>query len=165
MKNIILTVIMAATTLIAATLPTAQANAASPIAAAQPPLTAWKRGDKTAAVSSFLAADWSARPLFATGSPLNLSEAQFKALSETERQAKSTELLSQIASLKQMMQAVAQAGQDAASKGDPSQARKYFTAIKQCGTALESSDFTQLVQLVGKAFVKKANAELAKVGQ
>ena len=84
------------------------------------------------------------------------------ALSDTERQAK--DMLSQIASLKQLAQAVVQAGRDAASKGDAAQARKYFTSLKQCGTALESPDCMQLVQLVGKAFVKMSDTESAKVG-
>ena len=166
---------MAATILIAgcgkkspsssATPPPALADAASSSPAAQPALTAWRQGDKTAAVSSFLAADWSARPLFATDSSLSLSESQFKALSDAERQTKSTDMMAQIASLKQMAQAVLQAGHNAVSMGDPTQARKYFTSLKQCGTALESPDYMQLVQLVGKAFEKMADTELAKLGQ
>lgn len=175
MKNSTITVLMAATILIAgcgkrspggsSTPSPAQAEAASSSSPAQSALTAWQQGDKAAAVSSFLAADWSARPLFATGSTLNLSETQFKALSDSERQVKSSEMMSQMASLKQLAQAVAQAGRDAASKGDAAQARKYFTSIKQCGTALESPDCMLLVQLVGKTFVKMSDAESAKVGQ
>lgn len=144
--------------------PPAQADAVSSSPAAQPALTAWQQGDKAAAVSNFLAADWSARPLFAAGSSLNLSEDQFKALSDTERQAKSSDMMSQIAALKQLAQAVVQSGRDTAAKGDTAQARKYFTALKQCGTALAGPDFMQLVQLVGKAFVKLSDAESAKVG-
>jgi predicted small lipoprotein YifL len=172
MKNTTITVIMAATILIAgcgkkspsssATPPPAQTDA-SP--AARPALTAWQQGDKATAVSSFLAADWSARPLFAADSSLSLSESQFKALSDAERQAKSSDMMSQIDSLKQLAQAVVQAGHDATSKGDATQARKCFTSLKQCGTALESPDCMQLVQLVGKAFVKMSDTELTKIGQ
>ena len=175
MKNTIITVIMAATILIAgcgkkspsssATPPPAQADVASSSPAAQPALTAWQQGDKAAAVSSFLAADWSARPLFAPDSSLSLSESQFKALSDAERDAKSKDMMAQLASLKQMAQGIVQAGHDAVSKGDAAQARKCFTSLKQCGTALESPDCMQLVQLVGKAFVKMSDAELAKIGQ
>jgi hypothetical protein len=175
MKNITITGIMAATILIAgcgkkspsssATPPPAQTDAASSSPAAQTALTAWQQGDKTAAVSSFLAADWSARPLFATGSTLNLSEAQFMALSNADRQAKSDEMMPQLRSLKQLAQAVVQAGHDAASKGDATQARKYFTSLKQFGTALEGPDCMQLVQLFGKTFVKMSDAELTKTGQ
>ncbi len=148
-----------------ATPPPAQAEALSSSPAAQPALTAWQQGDKAVAVSNFLAADWSARPLFTADSPLSLTESQFAALSDAERQAKSSDMMSQMASLKQLAQAVVQAGHDAASKGDATQARKYFTSLKQCGTALESPDCMQLVQLVGKAFGKMADSELAKIGQ
>jgi predicted small lipoprotein YifL len=175
MKNTTITVVMAATILIAgcgkkspsisATPPPAQADAASPSPAAQPALTAWQQGDRAAAVSSFLAADWSARPLFAAGSILNLSESQFKALSDAEREAKSKDMFSQLDSLKQLARAVVQSGHDAVSKGNTAQARKCFTSLKQCGTALESPDCLLLVQLVGKAFVKMSDTELAKIGQ
>jgi hypothetical protein len=177
MKNVIITGVVAATVLIvgcgkkdgslgsSATPPTAKADSASSSPAAQPALTAWQQGNKAAAVSSFLAVDWSVRPLFAADSPLNLSENQFMALSVAEREAKSKDMLAQISSLKQMAQAVVQAGHDAVSKGDVAQARKFFTSLKQCGTALESPDCMQLVQLVGKAFVKMSDTELTKIGQ
>jgi hypothetical protein len=66
---------------------------------------------------------------------------------------------------KQLAAAVAQAGRDAASKGDAAQARKYFTSLKQCGTALDSPDRLSLVQFVGQAFKKMSDKELAKIGQ
>ncbi len=147
--------------------PKKQESEAAPAGAAvaQPALTAWQQGDKSTAVSSFLEADWSARPLFASGSTLNLSEDQFKALPAADRQAKSGEMMSQLDSVKKLAAAVAQAGREAASKGDTPQARKCFASLKQCGTALDSPDRLRIVQLVGQAFKKMADTELAKVGQ
>lgn len=58
-------------------------------------LTAWQQGNAAKAVSSFVETDWSSRPLFAASSTLNLTEDQFKALSDAERQAKSVEMTSQ----------------------------------------------------------------------
>jgi hypothetical protein len=175
MKNTIITVIMAAAILTAgcgrkpsgssATPPTQAEAASSSSPVSQPALAAWQQGDKAAAVSSFVAADWSARPLFAAGSVLSLSEDQFKALSDADRQAKSAEMMAQLVSLKQLAAAVIQAGQDAASKGDVTQVRKYFTSLKQCGTALARPDCLSLVQLVGQSFIKRADTELAKIGQ
>jgi hypothetical protein len=172
----IITVIMAATILIvgcgkkspssSATPPPSQSDtvsSSSPIS--QPALTAWQQGDKAAAVSSFLAADWSARPLFAADSPLSLTESRFAALSDADRQAKSSVLTAQLDSFKQLAAAVRQAGADAASKGDAAQARKCFTSLKQCGTALASPDCLSLVQLVGQGLIKRADTELAKLGQ
>jgi len=138
------------------------AVAAAPVA--QAAMSAWQQGDKAAAVSSFLAADWSSRPLFASNSLLSLTEDQFKALSEADRQTRSGEIR-QLDSMKQLAAAVAQAGRDAATKGDTAQAQKCFTALKQCGAALSSPDSLSLVQLVGKALNKMADTELAKIGK
>jgi hypothetical protein len=143
--------------------PKDQTSAVSAIPVAQATVAAWEQGDRSAAVSRFLEADWSARPLFPPGSPLSLSEDQFKSLSNAARQAKSNEMMPQIAALKAVGAAVAQAGRDAAAKGDAAQARKHFTSLRQCGTALDSPECLLMIQLVGKAFKKMADAELTKI--
>jgi hypothetical protein len=137
-------------------------SAAAPIL--QPAMTAWQQGDKAAAVTTFVATDWSSRPLFAPNSVLSLSEDQFNAFSDAENQAKSAEMLSQLDSLKQLARAVAQTGDEAAAKGDTAQARKCFTSLEQCGAALDTGSL-RMVKLVGQAFQKLANSELAKVGK
>ncbi len=133
----------------------------SPVA--QPALAAWKRGDQATAVSSFVAADWSVRPLFAPDSVLNLSEDEFKALSNAGREAKAAEMIAGLDLMKKLVRAVDQVGRDAASQGDPTQARRYFTSLKQRGTALDSPDRLKLVQIVGKSFKKLSDKELAKI--
>ncbi len=143
--------------------PSATPSAANPVA--QPAMTAWQQGDKSTAVTRFVETDWSARPLFASNSTLSLTEDQFKALSDAGRQARSGEMMKQLDSLKQLAAAVAQAGREAASKGDSAQARKYYTSLKQCGTALSGQDCLSIVQLVGKALNKMADTELAKIPQ
>jgi hypothetical protein len=178
MKNRIIIAAMAATILMAGcgkktssmssphTLPQEQASAASAATpVSQPALAAWQQGDIAAAVSSFVSADWSARPLFAADSPLSLSETQFKALSDADRQAKSSVMIAQLNSFKQLAAAVAQAGRDAAAKGDTAAARKDFTAVKACGMALDNPKCLTLVQLVGQALKKSADMELAKISQ
>jgi len=140
-------------------------NAVASPAAAQPALTDWQQGDKAAAVSNFVATDWSSRPLFASGTPLNLSEEQFDALPEADRTAKAQELLPQLTSLKELAQAVMQSGRAAAASGDTAQAKKCFTALKQAGTALQGPDCTIVLQYVGKAFEKMSDTESAKLGQ
>ena len=129
----------------------------------QPVMVAWQQGNRSTAVSSFAQADWRSRPLFETGSTLSLNEEQFMALPEAERKARSEEMLSQLRLLKQLGSAVAQAGRDAASKGDTVQARKYFTSLKEFGTALNSPDCMRIVQLVGQAIQKMGDTELAKI--
>jgi hypothetical protein len=74
-------------------------------------------------------------------------------------------MTAQLDSFRQLAAAVAQAGRDAASKGDAAQARKYFASLKQCGKALESPNCSSLVQIVGQSLQKKADTELLKIGQ
>jgi hypothetical protein len=131
----------------------------------QPILAAWQQGDKSAAVSRFLEADWRARPLFTPRSALSLSEDQFKSLSTGDREAKSGEIATQTGVLKQLASAVAQAGRDAAAKKDSALASKHFTSLKQCGEALDNPDSLAIVKLVGQGIKKMADTELAKLGQ
>ena len=69
----------------------------------------------------------------------------------------------QIDSLKQLAAAVAQAGRDAAAKGDVAQARKHFTALRECGAALDTSDSLAIVRLVGQGMKKRAETEMSKL--
>lgn len=143
--------------------PSSTSPTAAPVA--ESAMTAWQQGDITKALSSFIETDWSRGPLFAGDSPLSLTEDQFKALPEAERQAKSTEMVAQLDAVKKLAAAVAQAGREAAAKGDTALARQYFTSLTQFGTALDHPDGLSLVQLVGKAFKKMAETELAKIPQ
>ena len=117
--------------------------------------------EKAAAVTSFVGTDWSSRPLFASGSTLSLSEDQFKSLPDWERRR--SEMRPQIDSLKQLAAAVAQAGRDAAAKGDVAQARKHFAALRECGAALDTSDSLAMVRLVGQGMKKRAETEMSKL--
>jgi hypothetical protein len=121
-------------------------------------------------VTKFLATDWSARPLFPSGSVLNLSEGQFRSLATATEQTNSNPVMiselemSQLADLKKSAMAVIEAGNKAEASGDVAQAREYFMSVKQCGEALDNTNCLDLVRLVGRAFEKKAGAELAKIG-
>ena len=139
--------------------PSPPASTATPVT--QSAMTAWQQGDKAAAVTSFVGTDWSSRPLFASGSTLSLSEDQFKTLSDWERRR--SEMRPQIDSLKQLAAAVAEAGRDAAAKGDVAQARTHFTALRECGAALDTSDSLALLRLVGQGIKKRAEAEMSKL--
>jgi hypothetical protein len=131
----------------------------------EPIMMAWQQGDKSLAVSRFVEANWSARPLFAPGSTLSLSESQLGSLPITERGKKQDEPMKQVGNLKQLALAVLQAGRDAASNKDSSQARKYFTSVKHCGEALEGPDFALLINQIAKMMKRMADEELGKLGQ
>ena len=142
-------------------LPSSSSSTVAPVT--QSVMTAWQQGDKTAAVAGFVETDWSARPLFASDSMLSLSEDKFKALSNSERQAKSSKMFQQIDSLKRLAAAVAQAGQDAAAKGDAAQARKHLTSLREFGSAIDTSNSLALLRLVGQAEKKRADREMSKL--
>src|ERR1700752_4340088 len=106
----------------------------------EPILTTWRQGDKSAAISRFVDTDWTARPLFAPGSAIAMSEPQFEALSKADQEAKSKEFMPVLPELRALGVAVLDAGKAAATKGDPAAARKHFTAVQRCGEALSDAN-------------------------
>jgi hypothetical protein len=146
-----------------ATAPPKASSSSSTRSVALPAMTALAQGDTPAAVTNFLSADWSQRPLFPGNSPLNLTEDQFKALSRAQQDQKSQELSGEMKPLKQLAQAVAEAGRNAAAKGNTAEARKIFTSLKDFGSALADPASLQLLQLVGKGIIKMADTELGNL--
>ena len=147
---------------------TAQKNlAGTPIT--QSILTAWQQGDTSAVVSRFRNADWSARPLFAPGSTLSLTEdqfrSQFSSLTPAEMETQRQEMMAPLDTLKKVAAAVTEAGRDAAAKNDLVEARKYFTSLLGCGEALDSPDSLAIVKLVGQGMKKRAEVEVEKLSQ
>jgi hypothetical protein len=128
-------------------------------------LTVWQQGNKDAAITNFLATDWSAHPLFATGSVFSLSETQFMALSIGERRVKNDEMFSQLQSLRRLAQAVEEAGHDAAAGSDHKQARKNYESLRRCGMALDSQEYTFTLQQIGQAIQKLGDTGLNQIGQ
>jgi hypothetical protein len=145
--------------------PAQQATGQAGTPVMEPVLIAWQQGDKPLAVSRFIEVNWSSRPLFASSSALSLSEKQVMALPPTDNKAKLEEIYKQMGNLRQLAQAVLQAGRDAAGSKDSAQARKYFTSLKQCGEALDATDFSLGVRQFGQTFKKWADDELGKLGQ
>jgi hypothetical protein len=146
-----------------ATAPPKAAASSSTRSVALPAMTALTQGDTSTAVTNFLSADWSLRPVFPGDSPLSLTEDQFKALARAQQEQKSQELTGEVKPIKQLAQAVAGAGREAAAKGDTAQARKIFTSLKEFGAALAEPGSLELLQLVGKGIVKMADTEVANL--
>ena len=132
-------------------------------AAAEVVLAAWQQEDKTAAMARFLETDWSARPLFTPGSAMALSETQWAALPNQDRESKRGPLEAQAGEFTSLVVAVLKAGQDAAANNDPVLARKHFNALKQFGEAVDRPDFTEIVRMFGRAAKKGADREMEKL--
>lgn len=129
----------------------------------QPMLAAWQEGDHARAIYLFIEADWSGRPTFPRSMALNLTEDQFGALIATDHELRSRELSAQLDLIKQIVNAVAQAGRDTAAAGKIDAAEKCFTALKEFGAALQSPDRLQAVQTVGRVSENIGKNELAKI--
>lgn len=132
-------------------------------------LAALDQGDKDRAINSFVAADWSSGPLFSSSSLLSLSEDQYAQLlrnmSKAEREAKGKELPGMVRSIRELAFAVKDAALEKVAKGEIDGARKYFTALKECGTAIENGDYTHLLKMVGRAVKNIGEGELEKLSQ
>ena len=149
----------------AASPPVEQAASTAALAPIPSVLTAWQKGDQPAAISVFVETDWTARPLFASGSNLGLTEAQFKALSAAEREIRFTEIVPHTSALKTLARAVMMAGREAVAQKDLVLARKHFVSLKQCGEALDTPGTLTVVKFIGQAMKKMADVELTKLGQ
>lgn len=151
--------------------PPTTATAAS---AAQPALTAWQQGDRAGAVSTFLTADWTAGPLFAPDSMLSLTEAEFSGQMRPLRmpgfmttggiEARRVQMTKELATMKQLAAAVAQAGRDAATN-DVALARRHFTSLQRFAAALDTTNSLGILRLDAQAIRKRAERELAALPQ
>lgn len=131
---------------------------------AQPILTTWQEGHQSSAVAQFVAANWNGRPLFPNGMALNFTDADLNGLQPAGRQLKAVELDAQIGLIEQIVTAVNNAGQQAASKGDTAQAKEYFTALANFGAALDDPARPQVVRHVGMVAKNMAKNGLTTPG-
>jgi hypothetical protein len=115
-------------------------------------------------VKAFLAADFSRRPLFAAGSPLNLKEAELADLPAAARDRAMKETTARLQELKQLARAVADRGKEALARGEKDQARKIYGQLGKCGAALDDAESLMIVRLVGQA-VRKLAAEGTNLSQ
>ena len=147
--------------------------AAAPVT--QPALAAWQQGDRVGAVSNFVAADWSVGPLFASDSILSLTETEFSGQVRPIRmpgfvmtggiEARRVQMTKELATMKQLAAAVAQAGRDAAASNDVALARRHFTSLQRFAAALDSSNSLAILRLDAQAIKKKAEGELRTLPQ
>lgn len=144
-----------------ASAPSEAASSSSAMPVSEPAISAMGEGNTDAAVRDFVNADWSARPLFTTGSSLNLSEAQFEAIPQAEREKNHEDVSGVINALRQTATATVRAAHEAAAKGDKETARKYLEAVKNCGQALDKPDRLNVLIILGQSMQRDADRELS----
>lgn len=129
----------------------------------QPILTVFQEGHTAQAVDLFIQANWNARPIFPSKMALGLTDTQFKAIPEGERQLRTDEMLAQLDLMKQLATAVSNAGDAAAAKGEALQARQCYESLKRFGAALDDPKAQQLLRMVGQVSKRMAEHGLARL--
>lgn len=110
----------------------------------------WREGKQSDAVDKFLAVDFSKRPLFPTGSVLNLTEAEFIELPSAARDKMSKAMLDDIQIIKLI------AGQVKDLAKTPAKAAQCRSQLKAAGEAFDRPGGLALLKLVGQALKKMA---------
>jgi hypothetical protein len=120
----------------------------------------WSKGDKTAALATLMATDWT-KPVSDT-SLLALSEAKYVMRSSQGRQRLDGELTPVIDNLRALLRhALDTAKADAQS--DRTKARKMLVVIKECAQYLNRPHGLAILGAVGKGCEKAADAEPQKL--
>lgn len=136
---------------------------ASQPAAGADGLAPWMKGQKKAAVDSFVHADWTSGAFVASDPLLGMTEAAFEA-DVAGDPAKQKELTDKTNALKSLGPMVLNNADSDANGGSVSEARLYFTAVRDCGKYLSSHDGElTILKQVGKALVGAAEQRLAKL--
>lgn len=123
-------------------------------------MSLWRAGKKDEAVTKFLVVDFSRRPLFSTGSVLNLTEAQFVALPEAARTKLATQMNDDLKTIKELAAQTRNTAKAALASGDKTKSEKCVAQLKACGQAFDQPDSLVLLKLVGKALEKMSAAPL-----
>lgn len=113
----------------------------------------WREGKQSDAVAKFLAVDFSKRPLFPTGSVLNMTEAEFIALPSAARDKMSKAMLDDIQTIKLI------AGRVKELAKTPAKSAPCLSQLKAAGEAFDRPGGLALLKLVGQAFKKMAAAQ------
>jgi hypothetical protein len=105
----------------------------------------WEKGNKSEAIEEFITIDWQKTEHFSQSSVFRLSEQEFAALSENERNAKMPLVMQGLSTMKHLCKAVIEKGKTSDTP------EKYYTAAHEFGVMLSSQDKLMIVQITGKA--------------
>ena len=118
----------------------------------------WRAGKQSEAAEKFLAVDFSKRPLFPTGSVLNMTEAEFGALPNAARDKMSKSILDDIQTVKLIARQVNETAKTALAAQDQTKASLCTNQLKASGEAFDRPGGLALLKLVGQAMKKMAAA-------
>lgn len=123
-------------------------------------LVSWNMGKSDEAVQKFVALSWDDPAVFQGIPALAIGEEQLASLQEAQRNRVVQHAQELAGTLRDLVRAVAGAGDTLAVSGNTEGARAHFDALKQCGQALQSPNHVVMIQLVGEAMATFAQEKL-----
>lgn len=123
----------------------------------------WNAGQADEATSRFLLIDWQKADAFRDSPGLTLSEAEFLALPEDQRQQVLQETMNQLGSVRKLFFHLAAEAERLAEAGNRASAEDSLAAVRRYGQSLSGPDHLEFVQMHGKAataYADKKSAEL-----
>jgi hypothetical protein len=126
-------------------------------------LVTWNTGKKGEAVNQFLQLNWQDPSVFQGIPVLAMSEQQFAALPEEQRDQISQQVQQLSQTFRDMGQAVISSTDSFIASGNAIGAKARLDAVQQFAQALAAPEHLQIIQLVGKAISQLAQEKLSGV--
>lgn len=151
--------------------PTADARASNPTITQAPEktmylgqvLAAWNTGKRGDAVNQFLQLNWQNPAVFQGVPVLAMSEQQFAALPQAQRDAVGQQAQQLCRTARDLARAVIDTTDTFVASGNAPGAKSRLEAVRQFGQALGAPERLQIVQLVGKAITQLAQEKLSGI--
>jgi hypothetical protein len=126
-------------------------------------LACWKEGRKQDAATGFLALDWKSSTPFSALPALSLSEGQFAALPQGQRESLAQNALGLSRDIREMTRYFVEQAKAAKAENKLEEAKLYHSGLMELGKILSGDDKLKLIQMIGKAvqgFTQKELGEL-----
>ena len=126
-------------------------------------LAAWSSGKRGEAVNQFLQLNWQDPAIFQGVLALAISEQQFAALSQAQREPISQQAQQFSQTARDLARAVIATTDTFLASGNTVGAKSRLEAVQQFGQALAAPERLQIIQLVGKAISQLAQEKLSGI--
>ena len=115
----------------------------------------WQAGKADAAVEQFVSTDWSTVRPEGSLLVLSITEARYSALRTDERARADRS----VATLKELVRAVLQRGDEAEAHGDATLAKKHYASVRAAGKRFSQDGGLAALKMLGQAIEKKAKTK------
>ena len=135
----------------------------SPPSALKDVLAIWEADDKDAAADQFVLIPWDDASVFQSYASLSMSEEQFLALPQDQRQAIVDESRSVITSIRALARHMLTSAEGLAESGAKTKAQAYCLSVALCGKRMSEPTQLQITQLMGKSMANQAQIKLTAI--